>query len=92
LQDTLYFFQKGLGLVIWLSLLPLAVAVLVGMLVSLVQTVLSMQDQSLPFAFKLIAVSLTLALAGRWLGVEIVRLGEQAFEAIATVSASRRGP
>ncbi|MDQ0083816.1 type III secretion protein S [Variovorax boronicumulans] len=84
MNETLAFFQKGLVLVVWLTLPPLAVAVVTGILTSLVQTVLSMQDQALPFAVKLLAVGLTLALVGRWMGVELITLGEQALQAVAT--------
>jgi type III secretion protein S len=85
MNETLAFFQKALLLVVWLTLPPLAVAVLAGVLTSLVQTVLSLQDQALPFAVKLLAVGLTLALVGRWMGVELVTLGDQALQAVATI-------
>jgi type III secretion protein S len=80
--ETIAFFQKGMLAVVWLSLPPLAVAVVVGVLVSLLQAVLSVQDQSLPFAVKLLAVGVTLALMGRWMGVELLTMGEQAIDAI----------
>jgi len=82
MTETLAFFQKGLLLVVWLSLPPLFVAVLVGILISLIQTALSVQDQALPFAFKLIAVGLVLAGTGRWVGIELLTLGEQALHSI----------
>lgn len=82
--ETIAFFQKGLLMVVWLSLPPLAVAVLAGVLVSLVQTVLSMQDQSIPFAVKLFAVALVLALSGRWMALQLLALGDQALTALAT--------
>lgn len=83
--ETIALFQKGMLLVLWLSAPPLAVAVLVGVLVSLVQTLLSVQDQALPFSFKLLAVGLTLALCGRWMGVELMLLADQAMQAVATL-------
>jgi type III secretion protein S len=83
--ETLAFFQKGLILVVWLTLPPLAVAVISGVLISLIQTVMSLQDQALPFAAKLLAVGLTLALVGRWMGVELITLGSEALQAIATI-------
>lgn len=82
--ETISFFQKGLLLVIWLSLPPLLVAVLAGVLVSLIQTVLSMQDQSIPFAVKLLAVGLVLAMTGRWMALELLALGDQALAALTT--------
>lgn len=83
--ETVAFFQKGMLMVIWLSGPPLAVAVIVGVVVSLVQTVLSVQDQALPFSFKLLAVGLTMAFSGRWMALELLALGDQALQAIATM-------
>jgi type III secretion protein S len=85
MAETLAFLREGLLLVVWLTVPPLATAVVVGVLVSLVQTMLSVQDQALPFAFKLLAVGLVLALCGRWMGVELLALGNKALLAIATV-------
>jgi type III secretion protein S len=59
--------------------------------ISLVQTVLSVQDQAMPFAFKLLAVGLALSIVGRWMGVELIQLGEQALRAAATIT-HRGGP
>ena len=83
--ETLAFFQKGLLMIVWLSLPPLIVAVIAGVLISLLQTILSVQDQALPFAFKLIAVGITLAVVGRWLGLELIMLGDQALQAVGTI-------
>jgi len=87
MTETIAFFQKGLLLVMWLSLPPLAVAVVMGVLTSLLQTVLSLQDQALPFAIKLLAVGVTLAIAGRWMALELLVLGDQALQAISTFAA-----
>jgi len=85
-NETIYFFQKGLLTVVRLSLPTLAVAVVVGVITSMIQTVLSVQDQALPFAFKLLAVGLTIAVVGRWVGVEILALAEQAFQSVAEIT------
>ncbi|WP_416758284.1 type III secretion system export apparatus subunit SctS [Roseateles sp. So40a] len=82
--ETIAFFQKGLLLVIWLTLPPLVVAVIAGVIVSLVQTVLSMQDQSIPFAVKLLAVGLVLAMTGRWMALQLLALGDLALSALIT--------
>ena len=86
MNETIYFFQKGLLTVVRLSLPTLAVAVVVGVITSMIQTVLSVQDQVLPFAFKLLAVGLTIAVVGRWVGVEILALAEQAFQSVAEIT------
>ena len=86
MSETVALLQQGLLLVVWLTLPPLAVAVVVGVVVSLLQTVLSIQDQALPFAVKLLAVGLTLALVGRWQGQQLLALGDQALRSVATIS------
>ncbi|SEK51797.1 type III secretion protein S [Roseateles sp. YR242] len=82
--ETIHFFQKGLLAVIWLSLPSLVVAVIAGVIVSLLQTILSMQDQSIPFAVKLMSVGVTLAVTGRWMALQILALGDQALAALST--------
>lgn len=83
MSDTLFFFQKGMILVVMLSLPAIAVAVLSGVLISIVQTVLSVQDQALPFAVKLLAVGVVLVASGRWMGVEVISLADAAFQMLA---------
>lgn len=62
---------QGLMLVLWLSLPPILVASVVGTLFSLVQALTQIQEQTLSFAVKLIAVGVTLFLTARWIGGEI---------------------
>lgn len=61
----------GLMLTLWLSLPPILVASIVGTLFSLVQALTQIQEQTLSFAVKLVAVGLTLFLTARWVGGEI---------------------
>lgn len=61
----------GLMLTLWLSLPPILVASIVGTLFSLVQALTQIQEQTLSFAVKLIAVGITLYLTARWIGGEI---------------------
>jgi type III secretion protein S len=62
---------KAMMLVLWLSLPPILVASLVGILFSLVQALTQIQEQTLSFGVKLVAVGLTLYLTARWIGGEI---------------------
>ncbi|MBC7599800.1 MAG: type III secretion system export apparatus subunit SctS [Polaromonas sp.] len=62
---------KALLLVLWLSLPPIVVASVVGTLFSLFQALTQIQEQTLSFAIKLIAVGITLFLTARWVGGEI---------------------
>ncbi|HVZ45036.1 MAG TPA: type III secretion system export apparatus subunit SctS [Ramlibacter sp.] len=72
---------KALLLVLWLSLPPILVASVVGTLFSLVQALTQIQEQTLSFAVKLIAVGLTLFLTARWVGGEIFNYTIALFEA-----------
>jgi type III secretion protein S len=85
MADTLNFFQQGLWLVIAMSAPPLIVATLFGVIVSLVQAVTQIQDQTLPYIVKLMSVSITLAMTGRWLGTELMQLTNVAFSMITMV-------
>jgi len=78
-MDVIYLFKQSMILVVMLSAPPLIVAVVVGMIISLLQAVMQLQDQTLPFAIKLIAVGGTLALSGRWVGLQLLELTETAF-------------
>jgi type III secretion protein S len=64
--------HKALVLVLLLSLPPIIVASVVGVVVSLVQAVTQVQDQTLSFAFRLVAVIITLLATVRWLGQQVV--------------------
>ena len=55
-------------IVLRLSLIPIIVATVVGLLVSLLQALTQIQEQTLGFAVKLIAISLTLLVCASWLG------------------------
>lgn len=70
---------KAMYLVLLLSMPPIAVAALTGIVVSLIQAVTQVQEQTLSFAIKLIAVSITLLFTARWLGGELYELSIQIF-------------
>ncbi|MCA1325658.1 type III secretion system export apparatus subunit SctS [Herbaspirillum sp. alder98] len=79
MTDTITYFQQGLWMAVMMSAPPLLIATLCGMGVSLIQAVTQIQDQTLPYVVKLVAVAVTLASMGRWIGVEMIRLAELAF-------------
>ena len=81
-MEPIMLFKQGMLLVVVLSAPPLIVAVLVGVLTSLVQALMQIQDQTLPFGIKLVAVGVTLILTGRWIGVELIQLINLTFEMI----------
>jgi len=69
--DIVSHMTQALYLVLWLSLPPIAVAAIVGTLFSLFQALTQIQEQTLSFAVKLIAVFATLMLAARWISAEL---------------------
>lgn len=64
--------SRALMLVLMLSLPPIVVAAGVGVLVSLVQALTQIQEQTLGFAIKLIAVVITLFATASWLGSTLI--------------------
>jgi type III secretion protein S len=79
--DVVNYVVKALLLVLWLSLPPIVVASVVGTLFSLVQALTQIQEQTLSFAVKLVAVGLTLYATGRWVGGEIFNYTIALFDA-----------
>lgn len=70
---------QAMYLVLILSLPPIVVASVVGILLSLIQAITQLQEQTLTFGVKLVAVILTLFLMGGWLGGEILRYADDIF-------------
>ena len=60
-------FTQTLVLIIKVSAPMLLVSLVVGLIVSILQTVTSIQEQTLTFVPKLLAIFLTLILAGNWI-------------------------
>ena len=64
--------QQSLYLVLILSAPAVLVAMVVGLLISLVQATTQVQEQTLTFVPKLVAVMVMLALTGPWLMVQLI--------------------
>ena len=64
--------QTCLLMVLRLSLIPILVATVIGIIVSLLQALTQVQEQTLGFAVKLIAISLTLLACASWMGSELL--------------------
>ena len=58
-------------LVLLLSLPPILVATVVGVIVSLIQALTQIQEQTLPFAIKLVAVVVVMVATAPWLGSQL---------------------
>jgi len=73
LRETLY-------LIIKVSAPMLLVSLIVGLIVSILQTVTSIQEQTLTFVPKLISIFLVIMIAGDWIITSIVEYMQYLFE------------
>ena len=71
--------ERKLILVLRLSLIPIIVATVIGILVSLLQALTQIQEQTLGFAVKLIAISLTLLACASWMGSSLLLYTQDIF-------------
>lgn len=63
---------QGLLLILILSAPPILVSMFFGIIVAIFQAATQIQEQTLSFTIKLVAVTLTLMLMGTWLGAQIM--------------------
>ena len=78
--DMITVTMQALYLTLWLSLPTILAAALVGTLFSLFQALTQIQEQTLSFAVKLIAVGVVLAITARWMGGELYNYTMTVFE------------
>ncbi|AJY09819.1 type III secretion system export apparatus subunit SctS [Burkholderia dolosa] len=69
--------SQGLLLCLSVSMPVVAVAALSGLAISFVQAITSMQDQSISYAVKLVAVVATVLMIGAWGAAAILRFANQ---------------
>ena len=79
-SDVVAYVVQSLTLTLMLSMPAIVVAAVVGTLFSLLQALTQIQEQTLSFAIKLIAVGLTLFLTASWLGGELMNYTLSIFE------------
>ena len=77
--------SNAMLLVLMLSMPPIVVAALVGLIVSLIQALTQIQEQTISFAFKLIAIVVTMFLTMGQLGEELFAYGKISFSKISEV-------
>ncbi|MCP5306239.1 MAG: type III secretion system export apparatus subunit SctS [Chromatiaceae bacterium] len=70
---------NALLLVLYLSLPPIIAAATVGTLVSLMQALTQIQEQTLSFGIKLFVVVITIFLTAQWLGTELFQFAFRIF-------------
>mgnify|MGYP001765984455 FL=1 len=79
-EDAMFQITESMMLVMILSMPPILVASVVGVLVSLLQALTQVQEQTLSFAVKLIAVALTIVAMAGILGSEILNYTIKLFD------------
>ena len=77
--------REGLFLVLLISGGPMLASMLVGFVVSLFQATTQIQEQTLSYVPKLVAVFLTLLILGPWMLMQAVRFARVIFDSISTV-------
>lgn len=70
---------QGMLLILILSAPPILISMFFGLLVAVFQAATQIQEQTLSFTIKLVAVVLTLMLLGGWLGSQIMSFASQIF-------------
>lgn len=75
MDELVYAGNKALQLTLILSMPPVVVATIVGLLIGLFQTVTQIQEQTLPFGIKLVAVILCVYLMSGWFGEHMLNYG-----------------
>ncbi|ENA4997029.1 type III secretion system export apparatus subunit SctS [Escherichia albertii] len=66
MESIFYIGNKALFMVLILSAVPVMVATVVGILVALIQAITHIQEQTLPFGIKLLAVCAALFITAPW--------------------------
>ena len=82
-SELLEYSQTCLIIILRLSLIPIIVATVIGILVSLLQALTQIQEQTLGFAVKLITISITLLAASSWMGSQLLLYTQNVFKNIA---------
>lgn len=85
MDQSLNLFQQALWLAVAMSAPPLIIATLCGVVVSLIQAVTQIQDATLPYVVKLLAVAICLAVLGRWFASELMQLFNLAFSIVPNI-------
>jgi type III secretory pathway component EscS len=86
MNQTIFFATDTLLLVFWLSLPVLSTAALVGLLSGIVQSVTQIQDQSISYGIKFLAVGAVLLFSAAWMHAELARVLDRALTLIAAGS------
>jgi type III secretion HrpO family protein len=79
IDDIVRLTQDALWLVLLLSAPTILAAAIVGLVVSFLQAVTQIQEQTIPFAFKFVAVAIVLFLTASLLGGSLYAFSDRVF-------------
>lgn len=71
-EDAMFYLTESMMLTMILSMPPIIVASIVGIVVSLIQALTQVQEQTLSFAIKLVAVAVTIVAMSGLLGAQML--------------------
>jgi type III secretion HrpO family protein len=71
---------QALLLILILSGPPILISVFIGLFIAILQAATQIQEQTLSFTVKLVAVIFTLMLMGGWLGAQILQFASTIFQ------------
>ena len=84
-EAVLRILKEGLLLILTVSAVPMLAGMIVGLVVSVLQATTQIQEQTLSFVPKLLAICAALAIAGPWMLWQTMRFTSSIFESIALV-------
>lgn len=82
---VLDFSLRAMLLILILSLPSIIIATMVGLIVSLLQALTQIQEQTLGFTMKLLSVVVVLLISARWMGSEIMQFTHYLFSYFPTM-------
>lgn len=88
-MSVAYLIQKALLLTLYISAPLVGATVLIGIVIGFVQTIMQLQEQSLPFGLKLIATILLLAVLGHWMTAQLMGFLIEIFDQLPYLSQGR---
>ena len=85
-SQLLEYAQTCMIIVLKLSMIPIIVATVIGLLVSLLQALTQIQEQTLGFAVKLVAITVTIMVCASWMGGELMLYTQDIFKNFAFIA------
>jgi flagellar biosynthetic protein FliQ len=77
--------REGLLLVLVVSAPPVLMSLVVGLFISVIQATTQIQEQTLTFVPKLVAVTISLVAFAPWIGAQLIRFTRLVFEGFPNV-------